>query len=127
MSICSVPAVEEHHAVPRCLLRLQERAECAALDGEGIQLWLEYEHECMRWGVPVEISRPDLEALVERSTVILDSDEHRLIHESDFVRWGRRGGRETLRRYGVQWMTALALKRWGHLSRADLEAARLVR
>src|SRR5215213_8314663 len=92
LSICSVPPVEEHHAVPRCLLRLQERAMHGDLDGEGIQLWLEYEHECMRWGVPVEISRDDLAALVERSTVILDRDEHRLLHESDFQRWGRRGG-----------------------------------
>ena len=54
----------------------------------------------MRWRVPVEISRDDLEALVDRSTVVLEREKHRLIHEGDWRRWGARGGRETLRRYG---------------------------
>jgi len=114
---------EEHHAVPRCLLRLHDAANAGDLDGEGIQLWLEYEHECMRWGVGVEISRADLEALVEASTVLLDRDEHRRLHESDWQRWGRRGGLATLRRYGTSWYSALALKRWGCLDAEDLEHA----
>ena len=44
--------------------------------------------------------RVDLEALVDRSTVVLEREKHRLIHEGDWRRWGARGGRETLRRYG---------------------------
>jgi hypothetical protein len=52
---------EEHHSVPRCLLRLHDAAMSAGdLDGEGIQLWLEYEWECQRWGVDAEVSRSDL-------------------------------------------------------------------
>jgi len=93
-------AQEVHHAVPRCLLRLQERAN---------------------------ISRDDLTELVEQSTVVMDREKHRLIHETDWQRWGARGGRETVRRYGVQWMVYLALKRWGRISADDLDAARLVR
>ncbi len=117
---------ELHHAVPRCLLRLHDAANAGDLDGEGIQLWLEYEHECMRWGVDVEIDRADLERLVEASTVLLDRDEHRSLHESDFARWGRRGGLETVRRYGTEWMAALALVRWGRLDAEDLRHARVI-
>ena len=56
---------EAHHAAPRCLLRLHERAKGAALDGEGIQAWLEWEWEAIGWGVPAGIARGDLERLVE--------------------------------------------------------------
>ena len=121
------PSNEVHHAAPRCLLRLHDEAVNGELDGAGIQAWLEWEWEAIRWGVPVEIAREDLEALVERSTVILEYEKHRLIHQSDWQRWGRRGGLSTVRKYGTQWMTALALKRWGHISPADLEAARPIR
>ena len=48
---------EVHHAAPRCLLTLHERANGAELDGEGIQAWVEWEIEAMRWRVPVEIAR----------------------------------------------------------------------
>jgi len=58
---------EAHHAAPRCLISLHVRANGTSLDGEGIQAWLEWEWEAMRWCVPVEISREDLEALVERN------------------------------------------------------------
>jgi hypothetical protein len=40
----------------------------------------------MRWCVPVEISRDDLEVLVERSTVVLEREKHRLIHQDDWRR-----------------------------------------
>ena len=53
---------EVHHAAPRCLLTLHERANGAELGGEGIQAWVEWEIEAMRWRVPVEIDRRDLEA-----------------------------------------------------------------
>src|SRR5215218_7526191 len=53
---------EAHHAAPRCLISLHEKANGTSLDGEGIQAWLEWEWEAMRWRVPVEISRDELEA-----------------------------------------------------------------
>jgi hypothetical protein len=116
---------EAHHAAPRCLLTLHERANGSSLDGEGFQAWLEW--EAMRWRVPVEISRADLESLVDRSAVVLEQEKHRLLHEGDWRRWGSRGGRETLRRYGSDWFSLLALRRWGRLTPEDLEAARLLR
>ena len=117
---------EVHHAVPRCLLRLHDEATSGDLDGAGIQAWLEWEWEALRWGVPVEIAREDLEGLIERSTVLLEREKHRLIHGSDWQRWGRRGGLATLRRYGTSWYSALAFKRWGRLDAGDLHRARLV-
>jgi len=118
---------EIHHAAPRCLLTLHERANGTSLDGEGIQAWVEWEIEAMRWRVPVEIDRSDLEALVEASEVMLESEKHRILHEGDWRRWGSRGGKETLRRYGTDWFALLALRRWGRLSSEDLEAARVLR
>jgi hypothetical protein len=76
--------------VPRCLLTLHEKAEGGPwLAGAGA--WLEFELEAKRWGVPVEIARGDLERLVESSTEVLDREGHRLLHASDWQRWGRRG------------------------------------
>ena len=43
---------EAHHAAPRCLISLHERANGTSLDGVGIQAWLEWEWEAMRWRVP---------------------------------------------------------------------------
>jgi hypothetical protein len=118
---------ENHHAAPRCLLTLHERANGSPLDGEGIQAWVEWEIEAMRWRVPVEIARSDLEALVASSEVVLEREKHRLLHEADWRRWGSRGGKETLRRYGAGWFALLALRRWGRITAADLEAARVLR
>jgi hypothetical protein len=87
---------EAHHAAPRCLLRLHERAKGAALDGEGIQAWLEWEWEAARWRVPVEIPRDELEELVRSSAVVLEREQHRPLHASDWQRWGRRGDLATL-------------------------------
>ena len=115
---------ELHHAVSRCLLRLHEKATSGGLDGAGIQAWLEWEWEAMRWRVPVEISREDLQALVKNSTVVLEREKHRLIHGDDWRRWGARGGRETLRRYGPRWFSLLARRRWGRIGPEELEAAR---
>jgi len=64
-------------------------------------------------------------ALVERSTVVLEREKHRLIHENDWRRWGARGGRETLRRYGPRWFSLLAHRRWGRIGPEELEAARV--
>jgi hypothetical protein len=119
---------ELHHATPRCLLSLHDKANgSTSLDGEGIQAWLEWEMEAMRWRVPVEISRGNLEALVEGSGVVLEREKHRLLHSSDWQRWGSRGGRETLRRYGSDWFALLALRRWGRITAQDLDAARALR
>lgn len=118
---------EVHHAVPRCLLTLHEQANGTELDGEGIQAWLEWEMEAIRWRVPIEISRADLERLIETSEVVLERESHRLLHEGDWRRWGARGGQETLRRYGADWFSLLALKRWGRITASDLEAARVLR
>ena len=122
------PNLEVHHAAPRCLLGLHEKANSTTtLDGQAIQAWLEWEWEAIRWKVPVEISRSDLEELVEQSEVVMEREKHRLIHESDWQRWGRRGGLATLRRYGSDWFALLALRRWGRITPADLEAARPLR
>ena len=118
---------EMHHAAPRCLLKLHEKANGSSLDGEGIQAWLEWEWEAMRWRVPVEISHSDLEALVISSEVVLERESHRLVHEDDWRRWGARGGRETFRRYGSGWFVLLARRRWGRISPEELEAARVSR
>jgi hypothetical protein len=117
---------ELHHAIPRCLLRLHERAK-GDLRAAGVGAWLEFELEARRWGVPVEIDRDDLEMLVESSTEVLDKERHRLLHSSDWQRWGRRGGLVTLGRYGSDWFALLALRRWGRISAEDLEAARPLR
>ncbi len=116
---------EVHHAAPRCLLTLHERANGVELDGEGIQAWVEWEMEAMRWRVPVEIDRSDLEALVQTSEVVLEREKHRLLHEGDWRRWGSRGGRETLRRYGRGWFGLLARRRWRRITPEELEAARV--
>ncbi len=108
--------VEIHHEVPRCLLRLRERAEAAGLTGEGIELALEYEHEARRWGVDPDLSREELAALVEDSAVEIPQEEHRVNHADDFARWGRRGGLATLRRYGTAWFSLLARRRWERIT-----------
>lgn len=119
---------EVHHGAPRCLLTLHERANGTTdLDGESIQAWVEWELEAMRWRVPIEISRDDLRALMEASEVVLEREVHRLVHEGDWRRWGSRGGRETLRRYGADWFSLLALRRWGRITATELEAARVIR
>jgi len=52
---------EVHHTVPQYLLRLRDRADAhPQLDGEGLQLWLDYELEALRLGVDPDISREEL-------------------------------------------------------------------
>jgi hypothetical protein len=105
--------VEVHHEVPRCLLRLRDRADAAGLDGEGIQLWLDYELEAMRYGVDPDLSRDELAARIDASTVELPHDEHRTVHAGQWAEWGRRGGLETLRRYGRPYFSMLRRRRCG--------------
>src|SRR5215211_3840414 len=107
---------ENYHAAPRCLLTLHERANGSPLTGEGIQAWVEWEIEAMRWRVPVEIARSDLEALVASSEIVLEQEKHRLLHEADWRRWGSRGGRETLRPYGVDLFAPMPVRRWRRIT-----------
>lgn len=81
---------------------------------------MDFEHEAMLWGVNPDVSRSDLEALVEQSATPLGRADHRRLHESDFVRWGRRGGLATLKRYGREWFSKLAKRRWGRIPAGEL-------
>ena len=115
-------ALEVHHRVPRCVLRLRDRADAHRdLDGEGLQLWLDYEAEALRFGVDPDVSREELAAVIDGSTAKIPCEEHRLVvHGEDFARWGRRGGLETLRRYGASWFAALAARRWERVTQEQL-------
>jgi hypothetical protein len=100
---------ELHHAAPRSLLSLHEKANGSiSLDGEGIQAWVEWEMEAMRWRVPVEISRDDLERMVEESGVVLERKKHRLLHSRGRrlverrLRRGGSGGKPELRSAGTE-------------------------
>lgn len=117
---------EIHHRVPHCLLGFFDRAREGELDPEGLAVWFEWEEEAYRYGVDPDVSREDLDALIEASTVELSCEEHRAGHgkAGDFARWGRRGGRETFRRYGRAWFALLARRRWGRITAADLCTAR---
>ena len=70
---------EVHHAAPRCLVSLHERANDLPLDGEGIQAWLEWEWEATRWRVPVDVSAAELGELVERGTGLIERECHRAL------------------------------------------------
>lgn len=118
--------IERHHAAPRCLLRLHDAAQ-EELRIAGVGLWVEYETECRRWGVEVEISRDDLARLIERSTEVIEREKHRIIHSTDWQRWGRRGGMTTLRRHGSDHFVKLALLRWGRITRQQYESGLVVR
>jgi hypothetical protein len=105
-------SLEVHHGVPRCLLRLRDRADAAGFTGEGIELALEFEHEARCWGVDPEVSRDELAAMIDYSTVEIPEQEHRETHAEDFARRGRRGGLATLKLYGPAWFVLLARRRW---------------
>jgi hypothetical protein len=88
----------------------------------GLADWSEFDAEAERFSIEVRgISREDLSALIESSTREIPTTEHRTLHQetSDFVRWGRRGGRRTLTLYGRPYFSLLARLRWG---RIDVEA-----
>jgi hypothetical protein len=108
--------VDVHHGAPRCLLRLFDAAATGLAD------WSEFDEEAARWSFEVcGLSREDLSALIAGSTLEIPTTEHRRLHQeaSDFVWWGRRGGRRTAALYGGPYFSLLARFRWG---RAPLEA-----
>jgi hypothetical protein len=81
---------------------------------------MDYELEALHWGVDPDVSRDELAALIEGSTVELSREEDRDGHASDFPRWGRRGGLATARRYGTAWFGLLAARRWERISAEEL-------
>ncbi len=105
-----------HHGAPRCLFGIFDAAATGLVDCS------EFDAEAERLSIEVRgISREDLTALTEGSTRQIPTTEHRKLHQeaSDFVRWGKRGGRRTLALYGRPYFSLLARFRWG---RVQLEA-----
>lgn len=125
MAAISTARREIHHRVPRCLLKAYDRGHGPGLEPEDLQAWFEWEEEAFRYGVDPDVSREDLAALIDGSTVELEGKEHRATHsaDGDFVRWGRLGGLETLRRYGPLWFSLLGRRRWEKISAVQLEEA----
>ena len=125
MAATSTSRCEVHHRVPRCLLKVYDRGHGPGLEPEDLQAWFEWEEEAIRYRVNPDISREELSALIESSTVELEGKAHRASHSAagDFVRWGRLGGLETLRRYGRPWFSLLGLRRWKKITAAQLEEA----
>lgn len=111
-----------HHRIPRRLLKVYDRGHGPGLEPEDLQAWFEWEEEAFRYGVDPDISRQELAALIEGSTVEIAGEAHRAGHsrEGDFARWGRRGGLATLARYGSGWFVLLARRRWQKITAAEL-------
>jgi hypothetical protein len=92
--MAALARLDVHHGAPHCLLRLLDAATGGLAD------WSEFDAEAERWGghrCPW-LSREEFTELIEGSTREIPTTEHRRLHQeaSDFVRWGRRGGRRTL-------------------------------
>lgn len=120
-------AADVHHRIPRHLLRLRDRLDAhTEIDQEGWGLWEDYHEECWRYGVNPDVSRIELAAMVETSTVEIAGEDHRASHSAagDFARWGRLGGLETLRRYGPPWFSLLGQRRWGRVGAEALDRHR---
>src|SRR5215208_346335 len=101
-----------HHGAPRCLLR---HFDAPAGD---LAEWSEFDAEAERLSFEVRgLSREYMTVLIEGSTRQIPTTEHRRLHQeaSDFVRWGRRGGRRTLTLYGRPYFSLLARLRWGRI------------
>jgi hypothetical protein len=114
--------LELHHSVPQCLLGFFDRASEGDLDPAGLQAWFEWEMEAFRYGVDPDVSREELELLIEASASPVPSAAHRSGHSrgGDFARWGRRGGVRTLALYGHEWFVLLASRRWGKITAEQL-------
>jgi hypothetical protein len=119
-------STEVHHRVPRHLLDAHDRMQShAALDGEALQLWFEYEGLLLKFGLDPDVSREELQEAIESSAVVVTYEEHRSeIHAADWPRWGRKGGLATLKRYGRGWFACLARRRWGRITAGELACVR---
>lgn len=118
-----------HHRIPRCLLKVYDLGHGPGLEPEDLQAWFDWEEEAFRYGLDPDVSREELAALIEDSTVEITGDEHRAGHSAagDFARWGRLGGLETLRRYGKPWFSLLGHRRWERVSAEVLDRYRAER
>jgi hypothetical protein len=116
---------EVHHCVPRCLLSFYDRFVTGDMDGEGLQAWWSWEEEAFRYGVDPNLSRKELEALIEASASLVPATAHQRGHSraGDFSRWGRRGGLRTLALYGRGWFALLAMRRWRKITAEQLAEA----
>jgi len=118
---------EVHHRLPRHLLSAYDRlAAHPELDGEGIQLALDFEELATRYGLAEAgtLSREELERKIESSRVELPREEHRRAHAADWREWGSWGGGATLARYGRRYFHHLALRRWRKITAGDLARVR---
>jgi hypothetical protein len=117
---------EVHHRIPRSLLAAQDRVVAhGELDGAALQAWFDFEEECHRQGVSPGLTREELEAAVEGSTVEVSREEHRgEIHATDWPRWGRMGGLRVLELYGPPYFVALARRRWSRITAQELGSIR---
>jgi hypothetical protein len=113
---------EVHHRIPRCLLGFHDRFIAGDLDGEGLQAWFDWEAEAFLYGVDPDVSREELERLIEASASPVLASAHRSGHsrDGDFARWGRRGGLRTLTLYGRGWFVLLASRRWKKITSDQL-------
>jgi hypothetical protein len=73
----------------------------------------DWEEEAFRYGVGPDVSREELEALIEASASSVSATMHLSGHSGagDFARWGQRGGSRTLALYGPGWFALLAMRR----------------
>jgi hypothetical protein len=115
-----------HHRIPRCKLKVYDRAQGPGLEPEDLADWFEWEEEAFRYGVDPDISRNELVALIGGSTVEVAAEEHRVGHSQagDFARWGRLGGLKTLALYGRPWFSLLGQRRWGRVGTDELSRYR---
>ena len=120
---------EIHHRIPRCLLKAYDHGHGPGLGPEDLQAWFDWEEQAFRYGLDPDVSREDLAVHIEGSTIKLKSEEHRASHSAagDFVRWGRLGGLETLRRYGRPWFSLLGRRRWERVGAETLNRYRAER
>lgn len=118
---------EIHHRVPCHLLRAYDRmVSHPELDGEGMELALQFEELAMRYGVhdADSLSREELERRIESSCMELPREEHREVHAADWREWGSQGGKTTLFRYGRAYFSCLARKRWNRITADELALIR---
>lgn len=113
---------EVHHRIPRNLLSLHDRMTgCEELDGAALQAWFDYEEECYKRGVNPDLSRKELQSVIDNSTVEITRAEHRgEIHAADWSRWGRIGGLRVLELYGATYFKHLARLRWNRITAREL-------
>ena len=70
-------AAEVHHEIPRCVLATWDRGHGPGLEPEDLAAWCHWQEEAHRYGVDPNVSRDELAALIEGSTVETPREEHR--------------------------------------------------